>query len=184
MAKFELKLRKRNNPPEDLLEDLRSVAAAIGQDTVTRRVYDDKGKFGANTFLRRFGSWNGALKAAELKVVLRLNVSDEELFENLAELWQRLGRQPVGKDVEKGNGFSKFSLGTYEKRYGSWNKALEAFVKFINEEERRSEGGSKSEIKAPIRARMEAPIWNHTISAGLPTTAIPLMPTSDAPTRV
>lgn len=132
MAKFELKLRKRNNPEEDLIQDLQRVAKELGTDTVTKSAYDEKGRFGATTFLRRFGSWNGALKAASLKVVLNLNIPEPELFENLADIWQHLGRQPVGKDIEKSNG-SKFSLGTYEKRFGSWNKALQGFINYINE---------------------------------------------------
>ena len=48
---------------------------------------------------------------------------------------KQLGRQPVGKDLDKAKaaGNSKFSLGTYEKRFGSWNKALQAFIDYINE---------------------------------------------------
>ena len=88
-----------------------------------------------NTFLRRFGSWNKALEACGLKVVLTLNNKEEALFENLANIWQQLGRQPVGKDLDKAKaaGNSKFSLGTYEKRFGSWNKALQAFIDYIDE---------------------------------------------------
>ncbi|MFA5362386.1 MAG: hypothetical protein WC335_03945 [Candidatus Omnitrophota bacterium] len=64
-----------------------------------------------------------------------LNNKEEALFENLANIWQQLGRQPVGKDLDKAKaaGNSKFSLGTYEKRFGSWNKALQAFIDYINE---------------------------------------------------
>jgi len=54
------------------------------------------------------------------------------LFANLADVWQRLGRQPVYRDLDKAAGYSKFSVGTYEKRFGSWNKALEIFVAYVN----------------------------------------------------
>jgi len=131
--KFELNLRKRDIPEDELLADLKKVASIIKKDTVTAKVYTEKGKFGVNTFLRRFGSWNNALNAAGLKVVLNLNI-EEELFENLADVWQHLGRQPVGKDMEKSVSHSKYSLRTYEKRFGSWNKALEAFIEYINTE--------------------------------------------------
>ena len=132
MKKFEVNLRIRNIPQEKLLSDLKRVADLIGQNTVTAVIYAQKGKFGVNTLLRRFGSWNKALQAANLKVVLNLNIDKESLFENLANVWQHLGRQPVGKDLDKTNGCSRFSLGTYEKRFGSWNKALEAFSSYIN----------------------------------------------------
>ena len=65
--KFELNLRKRNIPKKELLEDLKKVAKMIKQDTVTATIYTEKGSFGVNTFLRRFGSWNNALDAAGLK---------------------------------------------------------------------------------------------------------------------
>lgn len=75
------------------------------------------------------------MEACGLKVVLTLNNKEEALFENLANIWQQLGRQPVGKDLDKAKaaGNLKFSLGTYEKRFGSWNKALQAFIDYINE---------------------------------------------------
>lgn len=131
MKRFEINLRRRDIPKEELLDDLKRVAA--DQQTVTAATYDEKGKFGKTTILRRFGTWNKALKAGGLKVILTLNNKEEVLFENLTNVWQRLGRQPVGKDIEKANGYSAFSLGTYEKRFGSWNKALEAFGNFIND---------------------------------------------------
>ncbi len=45
-------------------------------------------------------------------------------------MWRALGRQPKYGEVEKP--FSKFAAGTYEGRFGSWRKALEAFVAFAN----------------------------------------------------
>ncbi len=133
MVKFELNLRRRNIPREELLDDLKRVANLINQNTMTHIVYDKKGKFGINTFLRRFGSWNKALEAAGLKVVKTMNNKEDVLFENLTNVWQHLGRQPVGRDLDKANGYSKFSLGAYEKRFGSWNKALQAFITYIND---------------------------------------------------
>ncbi|MFH0828454.1 MAG: HNH endonuclease [Candidatus Omnitrophota bacterium] len=133
MKKFELNLRERNILKEKLLDDLKMVAKLINQQSVTKDIYTQKGKFGVNTFLRRFGSWNKALEACGLKVIHTQNNTEEALFENLANVWQHLGRQPVGKDLDKASGCSKFSLGTYEKRFGSWNKALKAFGAYINE---------------------------------------------------
>jgi hypothetical protein len=130
--KFELNLRQRNIPKEELIADLQKVAGEIGQSAITAVIYTQKGKHGVNTMLRRFGSWNEALNAAGLGLNNRINIPDEELFENLANIWQTLGRQPVGKDIEKTSNQSKFSLGTYEKRFGTWNKALKGFVEYID----------------------------------------------------
>ncbi len=107
MNKFELNLRRKNIPKEELIDDLRRVSNLIGQDTVTRDIYAQKGKFGDTTLERRFGSWNKVLDAAGLKVTHTLDNKKEVLFENLADVWQHLGRQPVGKDLDKANGYSK-----------------------------------------------------------------------------
>ena len=133
--KFELKLRKRNISKEELVADLQKVAKEVGQDAITAVTYTERGAFGVNTMLRRFGSWNEALNQSGLALNNRLNVPGEELFENLANVWQTLGRQPYGREMEKSDGHSKFSLGTYEKRFGSWNKALESFIQFIESNE-------------------------------------------------
>ena len=135
MKKFEINLRRRNIPNKELAADIRRIAESIGQTTLTAAVYDEKGKFGKTTILRRFGTWNKALEAAGLRIVLTLNNKEETLFENLTDVWQKLGRQPVGSDMEKAVGLSRFALGTYEKRFGSWNKALQAFGDFVNNSE-------------------------------------------------
>ncbi len=129
--KFELKLKRTNIPKVEFLEDLKRVAKLINSDTVTISTYDQKGRFSASALKRRFGSWNKALDAAGLKRVLTLNNTEEVLFENLANVWQHLGRQPVYRDLDKANGYSKFSIDTYKRRFGSWNKALQVFIGYI-----------------------------------------------------
>lgn len=133
MEKFELKLRRRDIPEKELLDDIRAVAEQLQQSAITGLQYDQYGKFGKTTILRRFGSWNKALSSARLAINVRQNIGFDELFENLAQVWTTLGRQPYGSDLERSKGISKFSLGTYEKRFGSWNKALVAFVQNVSE---------------------------------------------------
>lgn len=62
-----------------------------------------------------------------------MNLSDEELFENLEEVWIKIGRQPRYAEVQKP--LSKYHVGTYENRFGTWRKSLEQFVAYINNEE-------------------------------------------------
>ena len=131
--KFELNLRRRNIPKEELLDDLKRVANLINQHTMTYRIYVQKGKFSTDTICRQFGSWNQALEAAGLKVINTKNNKKEVLFENLANVWQHLGRQPVYRDLDKANGYSKISSNTYVEQFGSWNKALQVFVAYIED---------------------------------------------------
>lgn len=133
MRKFELNLRKRNNAADELLADLRQAAEKHGTTSITVTAYNQVGRFSSTTMLRRFGSWNTALTAAGLEINNRINIPDEELFENLATVWTTLGRQPVGNDIDKSAGRSHFSLGTYEKRFGTWNNSLLAFMQYIEQ---------------------------------------------------
>ena len=70
------------------------------------------------------------MEKAGLKVRHPINIPNELLFENMSDLWVSLGRQPRYNDVTKT--ISKYSAGTYENRFGTWNAALEKFIDFIN----------------------------------------------------
>lgn len=129
--KFELEPHHRDIPDEDLIADLSRVAAEMLKKRVTIDQYNERGKYHATTLTRRFGSWFTALELAGLQRTRNLNISNEVLFENLAELWLKLGRQPRYADIEGAR--SRFSAGTYEKRFGAWRKALEAFVSWAND---------------------------------------------------
>ena len=120
-----------------LIEDLRRVAKELKKNTLTHDEYATIGKFGTNTFLRRFGSWNKSLERAGLNIKNLQDVTNEELFENLEEIWMKLGRQPRYAEIEKP--LSRYSLGTYEKRFGGWRKALEKFVEYANSEPKQNE---------------------------------------------
>lgn len=59
------------------------------------------------------------------------NIPQEALFQNLADMWARLGRQPRFRDCYPG--LSKFSAHTYAYRFGSWRSALTLFVEWASE---------------------------------------------------
>jgi hypothetical protein len=150
--KFELKPFNRNTPNEELISDVKKVAAEINKNTITIDEYNEKGKFHATTLTRKFGSWFKVLELAGLqKSRSPLNISEEELFQNLEEIWIKLGRQPRYTETQKP--LSKYSAGTYENRFGAWRKALEKFVTYINNEENISseEAIKKLEIEPNTR---------------------------------
>lgn len=131
MNDFTVRLRQRNIPDAELLNDLRHSAEVLSKESLTANEYAGIGSYGVNTFLRRFKSWNAALEAAGINAPNRQNIPDEELFENIANVWTALGRQPVGREMDKSAGISSISLGTYEKRFKSWNNALLMFSAYI-----------------------------------------------------
>jgi hypothetical protein len=115
---------------EDLLRDLRSVAGMSGQATVKYSDYESRGKYSATSQANRFGSWNNALLRAGLTISRRVRLDVSELFENLLVLWQHFGRQPTLEEASTTP--SRISGSTYQRRFGSWPKALNAFVDYAN----------------------------------------------------
>lgn len=120
----------RNVSDEELIKDLKEVALKLGKDKVTIRQYETLGKYSGRTLINKFGSWNNSLKKAGLSITTRMNISEEELFQNLADLWQHFGRQPKFHEVRQP--LSKFSAATYGNRFGSWYNALKAFIAAMN----------------------------------------------------
>lgn len=117
---------------EELLSDLKRIAAKSGRSTVTSREYESAGRYSPDTVQRRFGSWNEALKQAGFDISNEFNINKDRLFENLERLWISLGRQPTRRELIKR---SEFSIGPYMRAFGSWRKALQAFVEWANTDE-------------------------------------------------
>lgn len=92
------------------------------------------------TYIERFGSWNNALREAGLwhnRVIVRM--TDGELLEYLMKFYEENGRIPTCYDFNSDPNYP--NVATYQKRFGSWNKALKAgslqvsrFTKMTNEE--------------------------------------------------
>ncbi len=131
--KFELDEYHRGVTDEDLILELKRVALELNKNSVTQKEFQEKGKYAFTTYIRRFGSWNKSLQKAELQINLLRTISEEELFENLEEVWIKLGRQPNHTEIQQP--LSKYHVATYERRFGTWRKALESFVVYINHEE-------------------------------------------------
>lgn len=115
---------------EDLLSDLRLVAKNLNRGTVPQNTYGKFGRYDYSTIIRRFGSWNSALMAANLSISNEINLSDDRLFENLLVLWQHFGRQPRRSELAKSP--STISQSPYNRRFGSWLSSLESFVAWAN----------------------------------------------------
>lgn len=131
--KFELEEYNRNISSQEMVEDLLKVAQKLKKKSVTISEYEEFGKFNHHTLQNRFGSWNATLKEAKLEINRIVNISDEDLFRNIENVWISLGRQPKYSEIKKP--ISQFSTKPYETRFGTWRKALEAFVSYINSDD-------------------------------------------------
>lgn len=128
--KYELNDYNRNKTDQELLVDLKRVAEQLRTDSLASREYLRKGKYSDKLIMRRFGGWNKALEKAGLKITQERNISENELFQNIEEVWIKLGRQPMGREMKQP--LSKYSRRPYLSKYGSWMKALVAFIQNMN----------------------------------------------------
>lgn len=96
------------------------------------RPANDLAKYSSSTVFKRFKAWNNALVKAGLrpyKQVSEKRIETTTLFEEIERMWITLGRQPTVSDIK--NGYSKYALNTFSRRFGGWRNALEAFVDWI-----------------------------------------------------
>ena len=132
--KFELNEHHRNIPNDDLLDDVKRVASINGKKTLTGGEYRQHGKYGLNTFLRRFGSWNTVLELCGLDVNAFQRaaakgghnysaLTDDQLIDDLKRVAEVLNSKTFSSgDYQK---YGEFSKGTFFHRFGTWNNALE-----------------------------------------------------------
>lgn len=122
------KIRNYDATANDCINDLRRVAAKLGKTTLAFGEYKPHGLYSISLIARRCGSFKAALAGAALAPSPNFHepITDEQLFENLEHLWEALGRQPTKNDYFKP--LSQYSYAPYKRRFGSYRKALEAFV--------------------------------------------------------
>ena len=93
--KFALNLQRRDVPDPELIADVQRCARKIGRHTITMAEYEKEGTFHPTTLTRRFRSWFRVLEIAGLaQSRSKLNITDQELFDNLRLVWISLARQP------------------------------------------------------------------------------------------
>jgi len=163
----------KNLTDEQILSELKRIAKELNHDYVTQEEVNSHSKIiAASAVIYRFGSWLQGLEKAGLKKsdAYRIKSSENELFENILNVWTHYGRQPFYSEMGKAP--STISAGTYESRFGSWRKALEAFVKKMNQdgsddekklEQKELEPESKKEAKPFIASGQD----RHGIPLGL-----------------
>jgi hypothetical protein len=118
---------------DEILSELKTIANNLRRNYLTQEnVNAHSSLISASIAKYRFGSWEKMLMAAGLKNApgYRGKFSDEEYFENILNVWTHYGRQPKYDEMKKAP--SLISSKTYESHFGTWRKALEAFVAKMN----------------------------------------------------
>ena len=126
-------------PEKTLICDIQRVEKILGKKTFYCSEYLQHGEYSKKSIFRRFKTWNDALIASGLEPFdhplgggTKNRISEYACFEEIERMWITLGRQPTTNDIK--NGTSRYSLHVFERRFGTWRKALEAFVAYMNGE--------------------------------------------------
>lgn len=147
----------------ELLEDIQRVAKALDKETISCNDYDKYGQFSSATCIKRFSSWKETLVQAKLSPYIHgadRRMDDRVIFEEIERIWILLGRQPTSNDIR--NGISTISLNTYIRHFGSWRKTLEAFVEWVNKEDKDNQDTHLREKPIDKKAHVTNKINPHT----------------------
>lgn len=121
---------------EHLLEELRRVSNVVGRKEISTGDVKEHSHIHRDLFSKRFGSWKKAVELAGLEIrapgAARREHSNKALFENLYETWTHYGRQPHYAEMNLPP--SKIKSKNYTNRFGTWRKALLAFIEYMNKD--------------------------------------------------
>ena len=73
-------------PNQSLIEDLKEVSQTLQKESISTKDYSENGKYRVQTIISRFGSWNEALKQAELQPTGYKEISDINLLEEIERI--------------------------------------------------------------------------------------------------
>jgi len=116
---------------EALLDELRRIADLNGDGTIRERDLRRHGSHAPQLYARRFGSWHEAARKIGLTPVWTWrHHNDQECIANLRLVWAALGRAPRAYEMSRPP--STVRAQVYQRRWGSWSKALHAFAAEAN----------------------------------------------------
>lgn len=144
------KARGRKLTNEEIVVELQRIGKLLGKESITIEDFMKHSSIEMHpeSVRRRFGSWGSLMERAGLKLSPEYHrrYSKEEYFENLLNVWTYHGRQPLYRQIDEYP--SRISSGAYENRFGTWRKALEAFVDRMNEDKKENKEVAMVENKS------------------------------------
>lgn len=121
--------RAMSNP--EILAQIRNVSTRLGKASLTGADIAANSDINQRLLKSRFGGVSKALKQAGIEQGNRgRRYTEDEVFQNLLEVWTHHGRQPTHSEMDRPP--STVGSNTYIKRYGGWRNALKAFVTRAN----------------------------------------------------
>jgi predicted GIY-YIG superfamily endonuclease len=105
----------------ELISEIQRVASIIGKPP-KRDELEEHSEYSWSVFVKRFGSYNDAIREAGFEPENLRKVPRDELIKELNRISDELGRPPSANKYRALE--TKFSLGPYITEFGTWNEAL------------------------------------------------------------
>ncbi len=123
----------------DIIAELKRVHAVVGKEWLTSDDFNAHSVTSEESVRSRFGTFRKGLEAAGIPhhPFKEKQFTDQECFENIVELWTHYGRPPAYREMFQAP--SKIQGKTYIVRWGTWRKALKAFVEWSNADDQPQE---------------------------------------------
>lgn len=146
---------------KEILDRIRTMAERRQSSFFSAEEFSSETGCCRTTINRRFGSWEAALDEAGVELTDKgKRYTQVQCFENLYNVWLHYGRQPYVNEMSRLP--SKIGHGAYVSRWGTWRKALIAFVEWANSDTSSAEAangrsGPDADLK-PVADRREIPL--------------------------
>ncbi|MCF8042057.1 MAG: HNH endonuclease [Desulfarculaceae bacterium] len=117
----------------EVISEIIKLSKKLKKDWLTVDDLANHPKISPSLLRSRFGSWEAAINQAGLKISNHgKRYDDKDCYENLFKVWTYYRRPPAYKEMNQPP--SNVGPKAYIVRWGTWNKALQAFVDYVNEE--------------------------------------------------
>jgi hypothetical protein len=129
---YSMKMQRGNAmTTEELIAEMRRVHKIVGKRVLTAKEFDRISVTHSDALRDRMGGWHEALEIAGIeKSELGNRYTDLQCYENIVALWTHFGRQPHYAELKSPP--STVGPKAYVLRWGSWRRALAAFVEWAN----------------------------------------------------
>jgi hypothetical protein len=104
-----------------MIGEIKRLRDVLGK-TPSLHEMDQQGKFGSKTYQEKFGTWNEALKKADLDLNEQEEVTELELINELRRLRDQIGKTPTSRDMAE---LGEYGTSSYLHTFDTWNNAIQ-----------------------------------------------------------
>jgi hypothetical protein len=107
---------------EEIADDIKRVGQLLNKNPTAVEFNKHSKTVCVNVVLDKFGTWNEALEKAGF--LIKCGITDQELINDLKRIYNKLKKNPTASEFEKES--KTLTPKAVIKRFGSWNKFVEA----------------------------------------------------------